>query len=160
MRNVMRYMLFHQQQKNSVPVKRQELTNIILKNNKGGKAAKNLGGRIIKRVAWEFVKRFGMEMKGIETKRSTIHGEGFFAGPHICSNHLTTLNDGPARYCLAFAELHCGRARSAWWPNLDVSRACRALRAVCDALHPIFDQSIKLPRWREDGSEERIRWLH
>jgi len=74
-RNVMRYMLFHQQQKNSVPVKRQELTNIILKNNKGGKAAKNLGGRIIKRVAWEFVKRFGMEMKGIETKRSTIHGE-------------------------------------------------------------------------------------
>ena len=70
----MRHMLFNQQKKNAVPVKRQELTNIILKNNKGGKAAKTLGNRIIRQAAWQFVKLMGIEMKEIETTRSTIHG--------------------------------------------------------------------------------------
>jgi len=82
-RSVMRYMLFNQQQKNAVPVKRQELTNIILKNNKGGKASKHLGSRIIKQAAWQFVKIFGMEMKEIETKRATIHGEEYRLAPRL-----------------------------------------------------------------------------
>ena len=89
-RNVMRYLLFHQHQKPGVPVKRQDLTTIIMKSYKGSSRMKKLGTLIIKKAQADFASKFGMELKEISSQVHTRHGKQ--PGPKksmpLCNLHV------------------------------------------------------------------------
>lgn len=72
-RRVMRFMIFRQRQKPDVPVKREELTKIMLHSYKGQKTGK-LTTNILRLAAAKFPPIFGMEMKEITLKTQTKHG--------------------------------------------------------------------------------------
>ncbi len=65
-REVMRFILLRQHAKPDMPVKRQELNNLIMPSYKGSKH-RNLAGQIIPHAQLELVMTFGLEMKEIKT---------------------------------------------------------------------------------------------
>ena len=80
----MRFMLFRQQQKPGVPVKRDELTKLVLAGYKTG-AKSRLGNFVIQQAMARFPAVFGMEMKEVATKVMTKQGE-CYTGPCPCSH--------------------------------------------------------------------------
>ena len=61
----MRYMLFNQHTKPGVPVKRQDLTNLIMGGYRGSTKMKKLGNLIIKQAQNKFITICGLEMKEV-----------------------------------------------------------------------------------------------
>ena len=74
MRSIIRFMIFRQQQKPDVPVKRDEVTKLILSNYRGQRVNKQLIPHILKLVAAKFPTALGMEMKEITLKTQTKLG--------------------------------------------------------------------------------------
>lgn len=70
----MRFMIFHQHQKPGIPVKRQDLTAIIMKAYKGGSRKQRLASRIIAKAQAEFVSICGMELKEVNPELHTRAG--------------------------------------------------------------------------------------
>ena len=73
-RSVMRFMLFRQQQKPGVPVKREELMKMVLADYKTGMKSR-LGNYVIQQAMASFPAIFGLEMKEVATKVMSKQGE-------------------------------------------------------------------------------------
>lgn len=74
-RAVVRFMLFRQAQKPGVPVKREELSKLILSNYANQRMTPRLTGYILRKADAKFVEAFGMEMAEISTKVQGRQGE-------------------------------------------------------------------------------------
>ena len=87
-RNVMRYMLFNQHTKPGVPVKRQDLLNLIMGGYRGSSRMKKLGDLIIKKAQEKFINICGLEMKEVTPQ---LHSRQGLASLHFQSTLQTQL---------------------------------------------------------------------
>lgn len=88
----MRFLIFRQQQRPGVPVRREELTKIVLREYKGQRVTK-LSSRILALAAARFPRAFGMELKEVTLKTHTKHGQSAGLGQSRSTRALVNAAD-------------------------------------------------------------------